>query len=416
MSFLQELTFLKLFFLVFWGGLLISPFIFWPEAKVPFEVPKAIFVHRWIEISSILGILAYTVKPKGKIGDVKIITLVAAFLVAAIVSSYFGVNFTKSYIGNYYRADGLITLIHLVVLFLTAYALIGKEYLRKTLFVIFISGVLLSAISIIYYISTNVFGQNFYIFPTWQGATGITFGNPNFLAGYLVVTLPICYYFSLNPSQSKFKSILFIIQCAAILLTKAWAGLLGMLIFLFIQFVLVKKSKIAAIAGIIILIGILPTVFGIFSATDSQNNILVAESRQRIFTKGLIAFSQKPIFGWGWGNFDYAFESVDWPIKINNDVYVDKAHSVFLEILVTTGITGALIYLLIITMVLRNLFKLNPPYRHVLITCFLLYLVHSQTNIISISEEILFWLIAGYSTRSNQFPGKQNTDSETPEV
>lgn len=85
-----------------------------------------------------------------------------------------------------------------------------------------------------------------------------------------------------------------------------------------------------------------------------------------------------------------AVESVSWPVKAFPDVYVDKAHSNLLEILVTTGIFGFLIFLAIIFRALDQLFG-----KKVLLVVFLLFLFHSQTNVISINEELIFWLILG---------------------
>jgi len=128
---------------------------------------------------------------------------------------------------------------------------------------------------------------------------------------------------------------------------------------------------------------------------------LQAESRERIVVKGLLAFSKKPLLGWGWANFDHAFESVDWPMKLDSDVYVDKAHSNLLEILVTAGILGFIIYLLIIFRTLILLFD-----KKVFFLTFLLFLFHSQTNVISINEEMMFWLILAIAAGGKKLKNK----------
>ena len=104
--------------------------------------------------------------------------------------------------------------------------------------------------------------------------------------------------------------------------------------------------------------------------------------------------------GYGWANVDYAFETGGWPMRFNNDVYVDKAHSEILEVLVTTGIPGLLIYLSFLSFFLNGLITKyqksnNKLWNFTLISGVVLYLFHSQTNVISIVEEIVFWLILG---------------------
>jgi O-antigen ligase len=95
--------------------------------------------------------------------------------------------------------------------------------------------------------------------------------------------------------------------------------------------------------------------------------------------------------GLGWENFDYSFDSVVWPVRLDQDVYVDKAHSHFLEYLVTTGFVGFAIYTAILDRSLRNLFK-TENLRVSFTFALVLFIVYSQTNIVSISEEVIFWV------------------------
>src|SRR3989344_3471603 len=118
------------------------------------------------------------------------------------------------------------------------------------------------------------------------------------------------------------------------------------------------------------------------------------ESRERILMRGVNAFTQKPFTGWGWANFDYAFRSVDWPIRYEHDIYVDKAHGVLLEFLVTTGIFGLLAYLAILIRFFLRFLRENTVSYYTFLSL-LLFVIHSQTNIISISEELIFWILLG---------------------
>jgi O-antigen ligase len=122
------------------------------------------------------------------------------------------------------------------------------------------------------------------------------------------------------------------------------------------------------------------------------------ESRERIFRLAIESIKSKPVFGWGLTNVDYATEAFDWPVTVYNDVHIDKAHSNLLEIFVTTGITGGIIYLLILKKVWNNLSEKT------LKTVFVLYLIHSQTNVISIAEEVIFWLIVGVAISQKAKP------------
>ena len=135
-----------------------------------------------------------------------------------------------------------------------------------------------------------------------------------------------------------------------------------------------------------------------YSLANSQS--FIAEGRMRIYRNIFTGALKRPLFGYGWANVDSAFESSVWPLKFNNDVYVDKAHSEFLEIFATTGIPGLIIYLILIGSVLIKLWKshktsTDKDWEITLISILILYLFHSQTNVISITEQIIFWIIIG---------------------
>ena len=115
----------------------------------------------------------------------------------------------------------------------------------------------------------------------------------------------------------------------------------------------------------------------------------VPEGRERIIKSIARGVWRRPILGWGWANADYAFENNPWPSKFDLDVYVDKAHGMFLEVLATTGIAGFVVYLAIVLLAVIN------SRRTLWLGPMVIYLIHSQTNVISIAEEMLFWVMLG---------------------
>jgi len=238
----------------------------------------------------------------------------------------------------------------------------------------------------------------------WQGPIGSSFGQPNFLAGYLVVTLPFTLCLLINASKNYKIAYLFIaiVQIVAIVLTKSVAGTFGVLLVTLGTLYIysgTKQKKFLALSWLTI------AVFGVilfiannrYSYSSQTYETVRAGSRERIIRKAFFAVKEKPLLGWGWSNFDYAFDSVDWPIKFGHDVYVDKAHSNVLEVVVATGIVGLFIYLGIITRTGYFLTKSNSDFNKVLLLTLVIFIIHSQTNIISITEEVIFWIIVGVS-------------------
>ena len=88
-----------------------------------------------------------------------------------------------------------------------------------------------------------------------------------------------------------------------------------------------------------------PIIKRIFSI--STNDISTA-NRISIIKSGLAAFKQKPLLGFGSNNFDVAYQDNFDPniTRISPAEFrFDKAHNMFLEIAVTTGIIGLISYL-----------------------------------------------------------------------
>jgi len=367
-------------------------FVFWPLSKISYEIPKVWFVNRIIEVIGVASLI-FIFSLKKAIYDKRLIFLSLAFLLVVIISSITGADFNKSLFGNLYRGDGILTLLHFYILMFFLLLYFEKSWLASIFKTIGYTNFFLD-IWIIFNFCISLYANP--IFANWGGAMGVNFGNPNFLSGYLLVTLPFAHHLY-EKGKSNILKTAFVLQIIAIFLTQAWSGILGSI--LYTLFIILNKHKNYKVGLITILIFL--TTAGLYVSSYKglyDNGKLVAESRGRIIAKGLLAFKQKPILGWGWANFDYAFESIDWPIKLNNDVYVDKAHSTLLEILVATGVVGFVIYLALLYKVGANLYSVKSKYSSYLFAVFILYVLHSQTNITSISEELIFWTLAGIAT------------------
>lgn len=368
-------------------GVFILPFVFWPWANIPYEIPKVWFFNRWVEILAAL-VLFENLK-KGNEPDKKFLILIVSFVAAALLSSVLGVDFGKSFWGNYYRDDGLFTLFHLASLSILTAILFKKDIAEPAAFTLGASAVLVSVLSILAFLETSVFGS-----PDSWGGVGATFGQPKFLAGYLLVTIPFVAFLA---RKKSIWAVGLALQVIAIFLTKSLGGIFGAVIFFLLLGYFLKKFNLKPAISLILaaFLESLAFYFILHSYAVARNE-LGYQSRSEILTRGFEGFLKKPLLGWGWANFDYAFEAGGG--NYNKKAYVDKAHSHILEILSTTGVIGFLIYLCILGFILKKLLP-NPgktfTWNRALFISLFLFLFHSQTNVISINEEFLFWLILG---------------------
>lgn len=402
MKFLRDKTYNSFFLIVLCAGFVVLPLFFWPYARIPFEVPKVSFVLRWVEILALTAVLgSSTLLFKKKKLSVWLIGALIGFLAIAVIASLFGADLIKSIYGNAYRGDGLLTLFHLVGFALLCMLIAQKKWWQHTALWISVGVWITSIWSVLeafrFYLLHD---PSVHLWP--NGGVGVSFGQPNFLGGYFLVTLPFAVYVwqtRVKKSEKLLVAAAIFLQILALCLSFSKGSMLGIPLLILGYLLLKWKKPNWVLALTLLCIGIFVSVSVLYYRTD-----FVPESRERIYNKVILGYLQRPILGWGWANVDHAFQSSVWPIAILHDVNVDKAHSLVLESLVTTGPIGLTFYLGILAIVYFKLYKnlktknaKDQQWAQTLFLVFLLFLYHSQTNIISISEEMIFWFVVGIS-------------------
>ena len=369
---------------LFFIGIALLPLLFWP-----WSVWVTLF---WIELLIIVGLVQFFLDQKFLHVSSSLWKYLLIFFSVILLSSIFGVDPIKSIFGNPYRIDGIWTLLHLIALTVFLSFVWKKTWETSFMVALATSAELCSVWAVID-------GIRFFLFHDprvvlWQGALGVSFGNPVFLAGYLVVTLPCQMYLFYH---WRWSIIGLCLQIAAIFLTHSWAGYIGVALFFvgWIWNTAPVKFRTILLRISISVVALLFFGYGIFLWIHRLPISTLSEGRNRIFTKAIIGWKKRPIFGWGWANFDYVFKNINWPVKFSSDAYVDKAHSMLLEILATSGIVGLCAYVSIILYTLKHIVSKTDTFYHTLFLMFLLYLFHSQTNVISLNEELIFWIIVG---------------------
>ncbi len=394
---------IQLFRLILLVGLVLLPFIYWPSAQISFEIPRVFFIHRLIEILSFVGLITIISKQKITVNRFQAALIIGYIFYASIISC-FGSDLPKSLLGNTYRGDGLITLWRFGGLIIVIATLFQTQWHKGLVQAILLGSIGVSTLTII---SIWLYFMSIPFLPPWYGKFGATFGQPHFLAGYLALTFPFLWYlYRISHKGLKpFIILATVMQSTALLSTRSWGAIVACTLGMGILLLVHNKRLSTYFKPILLGITMVTICIGALFWWD-KNKLPVsvnAESRQRIFAKLTLAAVQKPIFGWGWANVDHAFQSVDWPYKFSQDVYVDKAHNTILEVLVTTGVIGLLFYVSILVNSFRLLYVnshlKNPDidWWTTLGFCLFVFVIHSQTNVIGIAEEFIFWLILAFT-------------------
>lgn len=288
-----------------------------------------------------------------------IITL-SLFLGWAMVASFFGVNFERSFWGSWPRMLGLY---HLLIFFLYTWVL-GSVF-DATLW----SRLMRYGLGVAALVSVIAILQKFFPIMVWHGyRVGSTLDNPSFLASYLIFF--IFWGLLLLFKKWQWSDFCFtILSVVALVLSRTRGAIVGLLIGLIITALILLFNKenrrrgwqllISALSGIgFILLIDHKTVERMLAASLGDTTVV---SRLIIWKIAWQGFLDKPLFGWGYENFNAVFNSFYNPILLKfsiSETFADKAHNLPLEFLTTLGGIGFLLYVAVFIIAIYALWRL----------------------------------------------------------
>ena len=390
----------------------LTPLIFTSDTNELYEFPKMFFVY-------ILGATVIFLFMVGNIVKAKFLRIpplyVTVFIISYLVSTIFSSHIYTSVWGYYTRFNGsLISVLILFGLYVVILNLFSETDFKSVFFILSLTTLPVSLYS---------------IYQHFQGIQRVysTFGQPNWLAAYIVIILPLLFDNYLKRQKSLIKDFLwflsFVIGFASLWFSSSISGLLGFfgcfILYFFLNRSLIKvnqkKTFCVAVACLIIIFSfssfILKRTGDVFHDIQniiSESSLVHAETisvKRNVSDPGVIRFgmwkstvnlifsSPKTfLIGAGPETFPYVFQkfrdaslnySSEWSYILN------KPHNYYLEVFSEKGIIGLLIYLYIIIYTL----KLRNP----LLTPSLLgfYI----TNIFSwptVSTALVFWIMLAY--------------------
>jgi putative inorganic carbon (HCO3(-)) transporter len=341
------------------------------------------FVFRFFTFYSVgLWLLIFLTEKKIIIRKTALDFPVIGFLLASILATIITKNRTVSIFGVYEDFEGIITIINYVLFFYLATNFIKtKEDVFKYVYVI---------LGATFIISLYGMAQNLgWDFVRWNPETYSperffsTLGNPNFLAAYLVETIPIIFilFFITDKTPGKlFVLIVLILSIVILFLTKSRAGFLSFLVT--VLFILIytfldarkkenelfSKNKIwFMFFGLTIILTLfLPIVREAFQTLWERSRSLfsfkgiILTPRIYIWKSALMMFKDNPILGTGLDTFQVIFPYYRFPIywQLEWNGTPEKTHNVFLQVLSTEGIIGFGFYFLLFITFLKKSFNL----------------------------------------------------------
>lgn len=371
-------------FLVF-VVIIATPFVYQPQGVYPYILGKQAFFEGGVKLIFFLW-LALVLTDRRYLpwrshdgqGSSKaqlwICSALALFIGAMAVSAAFGIDSFRSFWSTQERALGVVAFAHVAALVLVLISL-AREMPWKRLFLSSLAtSVLVCAIA---WTQTRVGGLLLRA-EVATGRPGATFGNPTFLAGYLLVHVFIGLYMLgvfMRDSRKEHRGALLwgalacagaavVVNVVTLFLTETRGDILGFGVGIIalltaltvrppgLQNKVLKKRSVYA--GLLLVALALPVVFFLTKEAPVWGSIPgIARFRSALagsetFTPRLSAlraawsgFLERPLVGWGPENFNVVFNKYYDPRTLETnylETRFDKPHNVLFEDLVTGGV------------------------------------------------------------------------------
>jgi len=359
---------------------LLTPFLFTFFNSELFEVPKMYFVYL-ITTTIVFFHLINWIRGNAPFFIKNFLNIFfVLFLISQIVCTLTSIDIHTSFFGYYSRLNGgLISILCYFFLYLFLPPYLDDKQKTKIINVSLISGFIISIYGILEHfgIDKNIWVQDV------QSRVFSTLGQPNWLASYLCILLPLSVYKFITPSIKKISIFYYLLLATSyyltILFTKSKSGIIACTVSIFV-FSLITYIKEKNSRKSLIIIGLLfvflsltinnpikdlifPNKLEISNSSLEINNLNITPSsdiRKIVWKGSLDLFKKFPILGTGVETFAYSYywtRPVEHNLTSEWDFLYNKAHNEYLNYLATTGLVGFIPYIILIFTVLLLLVK-----------------------------------------------------------
>lgn len=448
----------------------IVPLVVIPYGYDYFYYPKIIIIYILLAVSIFIALISVL------LGNLKLKAcsntfLLMMFLFFVFLSFAFSPYKAQALWGRPARFEGLITYISYFLIYYLSYLCFEDDKdITMLLKFSFSSACIIAFIGILQYAGLNPIPRD-NIRKAWHNTAFSTLGNPNFLGSYLSLIFPatLTFYISgeyevqcteFSAAKKTVYGILLlaanILLFTALLVTNtrsAWVGvLLSLLLISILQLIkILLKSRnrrnyinikphrfypqrlakaLCAMALSLIILNSLSNGYVIsrfksiiidYKTITSINDKSALEKSsigsERIFiwTRSMDYVFKRPLFGFGPDTFDKVFKMT--PEEAlhhfgSTNIYVDKAHNEYLQILITLGFPALILYLLFLFEIVFKSVRKLVNNKDNMLTCILLsgilsYIIQAFFNISVVSVAPLYWSFLGVLENSSAGTKKQ---------
>ncbi len=398
--------------LLFGSTLLFNPFI---NTDV-FEFPKILALIVFVDLLMLINIIDISLFKPAKLKLRKIspeIFCMGVLLLTQIIAFVFSTDPQISLMGAPERYQGLLTNLHYLLLAINSFYFFAKnrkngDKVFKLVVVILVIACLLAVLP---YVFPLTFPFYFFTPSFFFGRVYGTFGNPNYLAVFIIAALPFLIFLK-NFKKIYLYPLISLVVATLFLTGSRSAWIASIVSFLIIGTVLAvrEKSYKTLIVTIVVIIfsgvavlskNIVAPVVPQFErlSLDSEKSTSI-QTRLYLWQAGLKVFIEKPFTGYGQDMVHENIESyLPEYLKENDVFFVDRTHSEFIDILVTSGIFSFLAYLSLLLIICWRAIKYFVKSNVIFISTFVGFLslvIFHSVNFSTTSSNVLLYLFMGY--------------------
>lgn len=300
----------------------------------------------------------------------------SAVTVVMLFANALGELPAKSFWSNYERMDGYVTIVHLFMYFVA----FGSTLRTPKAWDWFFNTTLFAA-SIL---SLYAFGQLSGAYDINQGGVRVdgTLGNAAYMAVYMLFHIFIAILMAVrarNAYGQGFYGFLAAVFFYLLIRTATRGTLIGLVggvilagLYIAIFGKNAQQARRFALAG---LVAVFIMIAGFITIKDTDYvqdspilnriaNISLKEGSTRFEIWGMAfeGVQERPVLGWGQGNFNYVFNKYYQPSLYGQEPWFDRVHNIFMDWLIAGGVLGLLAYLSVFVgslyhVVVRSVFK-----------------------------------------------------------
>lgn len=395
---------------------LLTPFIFYTDLYFPFITGKAYYFRILVELGVAAWLGLMLLDPAYRPQRSCVLWSFTALIVVAGIATFAGVNPQYSFWSNFERMEGYVTFLHLFGFFFVLTAALRTHDLWKWfLNTAVVVGVLQVGWAALQVAGVLAVGMS-------QDRIDGTLGNATYLAIYMVFTFFIALFLLVTHRGEQWVrywyGVAMLLTTIAVFWTATRGSLLGLIGGVAVTAGLLalahrtnKRIRHAAygVAGVVLVFAVL--VIGFKDSAIVQNVNALRRVADISFTETTTiarfynwntawqGIKERPILGYGLGNYAPIFDTYYNPKMWNQEQWFDRVHNIIFDWLVAAGFVGLLSYLSVLAVVVYYIYTRKGSFtaseRAVLIGLLAAYCFHNLFVFDNLVSYIYFVILLG---------------------